>query len=144
MSSSAYCAVTPQSLGRAPPFAFLDAVASDFVARHGAAAAAAPPHSLDRAFAPRLAAAAATVASTPSPSRVAAVQAAVDGVKATMVDNIEKVLERGERIEALVDKTDGLRDAAGRFQAAGRQLRQRMWWNVRRREKGESGKGGGC
>lgn len=26
-----------------------------------------------------------------------------------MVDNIEKVLERGERIELLVDKTDNLR-----------------------------------
>ena len=102
------------------------------MARHGGVGATAPAHGLDRAFSPRLAALAAssTAASSSSPSRVAAVQAAVEGVKAVMVDNIEKVLERGERIELLVDKTDGLRDAAGRFQAAGRQLRQRMWWNV--------------
>lgn len=103
------------------------------MARHGGAAATAPAHGLDRAFAPCLAALAASTtasSSSSSPSRVAAVQAAVDGVKAVMVDNIEKVLERGERIELLVDKTDGLRDSAGRFQAAGRQLRQRMWWNV--------------
>ena len=34
----------------------------------------------------------------------------VDEVKNIMVDNIEKVLERGERIELLVDKSENLRD----------------------------------
>lgn len=33
----------------------------------------------------------------------------VDEVKNIMVENIEKVLERGEKIELLVDKTDDLR-----------------------------------
>ena len=33
----------------------------------------------------------------------------MDEVKNIMVDNIEKVLERGEKIELLVDKTDNLR-----------------------------------
>lgn len=33
----------------------------------------------------------------------------VDEVKSVMVQNIEKVLERGERIELLVDKTDSLK-----------------------------------
>lgn len=33
----------------------------------------------------------------------------VDEVKNIMVDNIERVLERGEKIELLVDKTDNLR-----------------------------------
>ena len=32
----------------------------------------------------------------------------VDEVKSIMVDNIEKVLQRGEKIELLVDKTDDL------------------------------------
>lgn len=31
-------------------------------------------------------------------------------MKNIMVNNIEKVLERGEKIELLVDKTDNLRD----------------------------------
>lgn len=35
--------------------------------------------------------------------------AQVSEVKNIMVDNIEKVLERGEKIELLVDKTDNLR-----------------------------------
>lgn len=33
-------------------------------------------------------------------------------MKTIMVDNIEKVLERGERLELLVDKTDTLRTQA--------------------------------
>ena len=32
-----------------------------------------------------------------------------------MVDNIERVLERGEKIELLVDKTDNLRFQVGSF-----------------------------
>lgn len=38
----------------------------------------------------------------------------MDEVKNIMVENIERVLERGEKIELLVDKTDNLR-----FQARG-------------------------
>ena len=34
----------------------------------------------------------------------------VDQVRNIMVDNIEKVLERGERIELLVDKSEQLRN----------------------------------
>lgn len=45
--------------------------------------------------------------STPLPGAVQ-----VDEVKTIMVDNIEKVLERGERLELLVDKTDNLRTQA--------------------------------
>ena len=44
-----------------------------------------------------------------SARRVTRVYMQVDEVKNIMVDNIEKVLERGERIELLVDKTENLR-----------------------------------
>ena len=133
-----FCAVSPESAGRALPFAFLERVAADFHSRtesafSPASLASAPAHALDRAFGPRLALAADFVAQHPeSASKVASVQRQVDAVRDVMVENIERVLERGERIELLVDKTDGLRDQAARFQASGRALRQRMWWNVSR------------
>ncbi|KAK9190376.1 hypothetical protein WN943_018981 [Citrus x changshan-huyou] len=38
-----------------------------------------------------------------------------------------KVLDRGERIELLVDKTENLQFQADSFQRQGRQLRRRMW-----------------
>lgn len=61
-------------------------------------------------------------------NKVATVQKKVDEVKAIMVENIDKVLERGERLELLVDKTDNLRFQADKFQKQGRSLRNKMWW----------------
>ena len=45
--------------------------------------------------------------------KVAAVQKQVDEVKNVMIENIEKVLDRGEKIELLVDRTQTLRNSAG-------------------------------
>lgn len=43
-------------------------------------------------------------------------QAQIDEVKDVMIENIDRVLERGERIELLVDKTDRLSQTAFKFQ----------------------------
>lgn len=61
-------------------------------------------------------------------SKAASVQKKVDEVKGIMVENIERVLERGEKIELLVDKTDNLRFQADKFHKTGRNLRNKMWW----------------
>lgn len=45
-----------------------------------------------------------------------------------MVHNIERVLERGERIELLVDKTDNLNQQAFAFKKRSTQLKRAMWW----------------
>ena len=60
---------------------------------------------------------------------MAGLQAQVDAVRSVMVENIEQVLARGERIENLVDKTDDLRSQADRFQRTGAALRRKMWWS---------------
>uniref|UniRef100_A0A7S3Q5V1 V-SNARE coiled-coil homology domain-containing protein n=2 Tax=Chaetoceros debilis TaxID=122233 RepID=A0A7S3Q5V1_9STRA len=52
----------------------------------------------------------------------------IDDVKEGMVQNIEKVLERGEKIELLVDKTDRLNQQAFRFESTSRNLRRHMYW----------------
>jgi vesicle-associated membrane protein 7 len=60
------------------------------------------------------------------------VQREMDGVREIMTENIERVLERGERIDLLVDKTDRLGGSARDFRVRSRGLRRRMWWkNVR-------------
>lgn len=56
----------------------------------------------------------------------------IDNVKDIMTENIERVLERGERIDLLVDKTDRLGGSARDFRVRSRGLRRQMWWkNVR-------------
>ena len=63
---------------------------------------------------------------------LSAVKNQIEDVKGVMVENIEKVLERGEKIELLVDKTDRLNQQAFKFESSSRNLRRAMWWkNVR-------------
>ena len=56
------------------------------------------------------------------------VRAEMDNVRGIMNENIERVLERGERIDLLVDKTDRLGAGAHDFRVRSRGLRRRMWW----------------
>lgn len=56
------------------------------------------------------------------------VQEEIDGVKGIMSKNIESLLERGERIDLLVDKTDRLGGSAQEFRVRSRGLRRKMWW----------------
>lgn len=60
----------------------------------------------------------------------------IDNVRGIMTENIERVLERGERIDLLVDKTGRLNVGAGEFRRRSRGLRRRMWWkNVKVRSQ---------
>ena len=61
-------------------------------------------------------------------SKSAQVRGEIDAVKDVMVQNIERVLERGERIDLLVDKTDGMNQTAFAFRKRSTALRRRMWW----------------
>lgn len=55
-------------------------------------------------------------------------QREIEGVREIMTENIERVLERGERIDLLVDQTDRLGTTARDFRVRSRGLRRRMWW----------------
>lgn len=52
----------------------------------------------------------------------------IDDVRGIMTRNIEGLLERGERIDLLVDKTDRLGGSAREFRVRSRGLKRRMWW----------------
>ncbi|PNY07535.1 vesicle-associated membrane protein 714-like protein [Trifolium pratense] len=48
-------------------------------------------------------------------------------IRTIMVDNIEKVLERGDRIELLVDKTATMQDSSFHFRKQSKRLRRALW-----------------
>lgn len=52
----------------------------------------------------------------------------IDDVRGIMTQNIEGLLERGERLDLLVDKTDRLGGSAREFRVRTRDLKRRMWW----------------
>lgn len=47
-----------------------------------------------------------------------------------MRENINKVSQRGERLDALQDKTDNLAVSAQGFRRGANRVRKQMWWKV--------------
>lgn len=124
-----FLVVADESFGRQTAYGALDRIKDEFLQRYSEKARNAQSGSLDKAFGNRLKYHMDYCVSHPDEmNKVAQVQAKVNEVKGIMVENIEKVIERGEKIELLVDKTDDLRSQAQEFQKRGRQLRNKMWW----------------
>ena len=63
---------------------------------------------------------------------IGTVKSQIDEVKDVMIQNIEQVLERGEKIELLVDKSDQLNQQAFRFESSSRSLRRTLYWRQMR------------
>ncbi|ORY74749.1 synaptobrevin-domain-containing protein [Leucosporidium creatinivorum] len=61
-------------------------------------------------------------------SKTAAIQAQIDDTVGIMRENITKVAERGERLDALQDKTDNLAQSAQGFRKGANRVRKQMWW----------------
>lgn len=49
-------------------------------------------------------------------------------VRDVMIENIDKVLDRGERLELLVDKTANMQGNTFRFRKQTRRFRNTVWW----------------
>uniref|UniRef100_M4DEA2 Vesicle-associated membrane protein 727 n=1 Tax=Brassica campestris TaxID=3711 RepID=M4DEA2_BRACM len=143
-----FLVVADESTGRSVPFVFLERVKEDFKKRYEASIKNDEPHpladddedddlfgdrfsiayNLDREFGPILKEHMQYCMSHPEEmSKLSKLKAQINDVKGIMMDNIEKVLDRGEKIELLVDKTENLQFQADSFQRQGRQLRRKMW-----------------
>ncbi|XP_074311336.1 vesicle-associated membrane protein 722-like [Silene latifolia] len=124
-----YCVVAVESVGRQIPMAYLERVKDDFNKRYGGGkAATAVAKSLNKEFGPKLKEHMQYCVDHPDEmNKLAKVQAQISEVKGVMMENIEKVLDRGEKIELLVDKTENLRSQAQDFRQQGTQMRRKMW-----------------
>ncbi|KAG9446909.1 hypothetical protein H6P81_013037 [Aristolochia fimbriata] len=124
-----FCVVAVESAGRQIPIAFLERVKEDFKKRYGGGkAATAVANSLNRDFGSKLKGHMQYCVDHPEEiSKLAKVKAQVSEVKGVMMENIEKVLDRGEKIELLVDKTEDLRSQAQDFRSQGTKMRRKMW-----------------
>lgn len=150
-SGFVFLVVADESTGRSVPFVFLERVKDDFKKRYGSSIKNdGDPHpladdeeedddlfgdrfsiayNLDREFGPKLKEHMEYCRNHPDEmSKLSKLKAQITEVKGIMMDNIEKVLDRGEKIELLVDKTENLQFQADSFQRQGRQLRRKMWF----------------
>ncbi|KAK8631093.1 hypothetical protein V6N13_079857 [Hibiscus sabdariffa] len=124
-----YCVVAVESAGRQVPIAFLEIIKEEFTKRYGGGkAATASANSLSKEFGPKLKERMQYCIDHPEEiSKIAKVKAQVSEVKGVMIENIEKVLDRGVKIDILVDKTENLRSQAQDFRQQGTQMRRKMW-----------------
>ena len=115
------------------PYAFLNDMKEQFLAKYGLdAAQKAIAFSFNEEFSSTIEDRMNYYNAGGSADQIDNVRNQIDEVKGVMVQNIEKVLERGEKIELLVDKTDRLNQQAFKFEASSRNLRKAMYWKKMR------------
>lgn len=56
------------------------------------------------------------------------VQEQVNEVVGIMQDNIDKVMQRGEQLDSLQNKTDDLQNNSLQFKRGANKVRKMMWW----------------
>merc|ERR1712070_1287294 len=101
-----------ENMKRRIPFTFLEDIKRRFVTQYGESVHNAIAFAFNTEFSPVLQTQMEFYNNDPNADGLNKVKVQLDDVKNVMVENIEKVLERGEKIELLVDKTDRLNEQA--------------------------------
>jgi vesicle-associated membrane protein 7 len=117
-----------ESTKRRSAFSFLDDLMSSWRLKYAAIEQTATAFSMQEAFSPTLASLMEDYNTNRTVDTLDRVKARIDNVKEVMVENIDQLLERGEKIELLVDKTDKLNQTAFKFEKSSRRLKYNMQW----------------
>ncbi|KAF9492136.1 vesicle-associated membrane protein [Pleurotus eryngii] len=124
-----YLVMADDSAGRRMPFAFLADLQRKFTSAPSSSATSdSPAYSQQGSFGPVIADLMHTYNTAPPPDELVRAQTELNQVKDIMVQNVEQILSRGERIELLVDKTDVMAGQATAFRRGARTVRRQMWW----------------
>uniref|UniRef100_A0A6B2LIR9 V-SNARE coiled-coil homology domain-containing protein n=1 Tax=Arcella intermedia TaxID=1963864 RepID=A0A6B2LIR9_9EUKA len=66
--------------------------------------------------------------SSTAADKLKSINAQLEIVKAQMKENLEKVMERGDSIQNIVDKTESLQTDSFQFRSSATTLKKKMWW----------------
>jgi vesicle-associated membrane protein 7 len=122
-----YLCMADDAFGRRIPFAYLEDIQMRFMKTYGRVAQTALAYAMNDEFSRILHQQMEYFSSNPNADTINRVKGEIAEVRAVMVENIDKVLDRGDRIELLVDKTATIQDNSFRFKKQSRRLRQSMW-----------------
>ncbi|KAI0087171.1 VAMP/synaptobrevin-like protein [Irpex rosettiformis] len=125
-----YLCMADDSAGRRMPFAFLTELQQKFTsaALPSSSSSFPPAYALQGSFGPVIAQLMNTYNTSPPSDELTRAQSELAQVKNIMVQNVEQILSRGERIELLVDKTDNMASQATAFRRGAKTVRRSMWW----------------
>ncbi|XP_057534276.1 vesicle-associated membrane protein 714 [Amaranthus tricolor] len=115
------------TFGRRIPFSYLEEIHMRFMKNYGKIAQYAPAYAVNDEFSRVLHQQMEFFSSNPSADTINRVRGEVNEIRTIMVENIEKILERGDRIELLVDKTATMQDSAFHFRKQSKRLRRALW-----------------
>jgi len=121
-------AITDDDFERSQAFQFLESVQEKFGRQFGERAQTAIPYAMNTEFSLVICSEMKRYNTPEHPDRISSLREEVDQVKDIMVTNIENIVERGEKLDLLVDKTENLSSNAVRFKTTSRNLARAMWW----------------
>eukprot|EP00696_Hemimastix_kukwesjijk_P013726 gnl/Hemi2/2736_TR960_c0_g1_i1.p1 gnl/Hemi2/2736_TR960_c0_g1~~gnl/Hemi2/2736_TR960_c0_g1_i1.p1 ORF type:complete len:219 (+),score=71.04 gnl/Hemi2/2736_TR960_c0_g1_i1:143-799(+) len=123
-----YMCMADDEFGRRVPFVFLDDIKNRFRATYGDKGKTAIAYAMNEDFSKIMQKQMEYYSSSPDADNLRKVRGEIDEVKKVMMLNIEKILDRGEKLELLVDKTDQLSQNAFKMKMHSTQLRKAMCW----------------
>ncbi|KAH7297107.1 hypothetical protein KP509_26G053800 [Ceratopteris richardii] len=123
-----FLCMADDSFGRRIPFSFLEDVRSKFMKTYGMKANMALPYAMNDEFSRVLNQQMEYFSKDVNADNINRMKGELNQVRNVMIQNIDKVLDRGERLELLVDKTATIQNRAFRFRKKAREFRSANWW----------------
>ena len=118
-----YMAITQENMPQENVFKFLEDVKEKFQRYFGDRARSALANQFDGEFGDVLKGGMLRA----NPSQITIINNEMEEVKGIMVKSIDAALQRGERMDVLLDKTDDLQTNAGTFKRQAVQIQRNMW-----------------
>jgi vesicle-associated membrane protein 7 len=123
-----YLCMAGESFGRRAPYAFLDEIRHRFSVTYGEQAATALPYAFNVEFSRTLAQQMAFFSATNAPiDPLARAKGEIADVKSSVLQSIDSVLDRGDKIDLLVGKTEVLAGDSFRFKKQAVKVSSAEW-----------------
>ncbi|KAH9653338.1 Vesicle-associated membrane protein 711 [Citrus sinensis] len=126
-ASPQICGQPRGSVGRIP-FAFLEDIHQRFVRTYGRSIHSAAAYAMNDEFSRILSKQMDHYSNDPNADRLNRLKGEMSHVRSVMIDNIEKIVERGDRLNLLVDKTATLHRNTVRFKRQARRYKSSVCW----------------
>jgi len=123
-----YLCMANQDMGYRVPFAFLLDLKTRFKGTYGEKVYTAGSMEMHDSFSRVLLERIDFFSNSKNIDSITRVKGEIEDAKTIMVQNIDKVLERGGKIEILVDKTEELNSHSQSFKQKSTKLKRHMWW----------------
>ncbi|ORC83414.1 vesicle-associated membrane protein (VAMP) [Trypanosoma theileri] len=126
-----YCCISGSDYKSRTVFGFLMQIRDSFKSQFAGSANRYPRSSditpaVCSKFCTTLATSTRTFNENPQADKIGKINDQIDNTKQIMLENLDRLIDRGERIENLCDKTEQLRDEAQFFHSSARELKRKM------------------